>query len=225
MKGFWGRLFGRAPESEPAAIPSSGSAPEADADPRAELREKLRRDVAAGFDDEDVILTNIADYFEDEIDPALVRREAPGLLREVLAEHARAAAGWPAVTDCDRLDAAFAALEADGIIARQNFTCCTTCGTTEIWDEVQEASDAGLPARGYTFYHFQDTDAAVEGHGVFLAYGACEKGDTAALNVAQEIVAALEAQGLSPTWSGSWSERIALPLDWKRRRGVAGSIG
>ncbi|WP_404336450.1 DUF6891 domain-containing protein [Sphingomonas sp. MMS12-HWE2-04] len=225
MKDFLGRFFGRRPATDAAAAPSSVPAPEAAMDARTQLREKLRQDVAAGFDDEDVILTNIADYFEDEIDPALVRREAPAILREVLAEHARAAASWPAVTDCDRLDAAFAALEADGIIARQNFTCCMTCGSAEIWDEVEEASNDGLQARGYTFYHFQDTDAALEGHGIFLAYGACEDGEAAALDIAGEVVAALEAHGLSPAWGGSWSERIALPLDWKRRRGVAAPFG
>ncbi|MBB5712244.1 DUF6891 domain-containing protein [Sphingomonas xinjiangensis] len=225
MKRFFDRLFGwaRASESTP---PSISDAPVGDAaDPLADLRDKIRRDVAAGFDDEDVILTNLAHYFEEEIDPVVVRREAPRILRDVLAEHARAEASWPAVTDCDRLDTAFAALEQDGIIARQNFTCCMTCGSNEIWEEVQAAKDAGLPAHGYTFYHFQDTDAAVEGSGVYLAYGACEDGEGPALQVANDVVAALQAQGLHPDWDGRWDQRIHVPLDWKRRRGVPGLLG
>ncbi|UYY57782.1 DUF6891 domain-containing protein [Sphingomonas sp. S2-65] len=225
MKALFDRLFGRTRESESAPPPAPEAPSEAAADPVEELRDKIRRDVAAGFDDEDVILTNVADYFEEEIDPALVRREAPRILREVLADHAEAEKSWPAVTDCDRLDAAFAALEHDGIIARQNFTCCMTCGSNEIWEEVQAARDAGLPAHGYAFYHFQDTDAAVEGHGVYLAYGACEEGEAPALQVANDIVAALQAQGLSPAWGGRWDQRIPVPLDWKRRRGVPGPLG
>jgi len=31
---------------------------------------------------------------------------------------------WPSVTDCDRLDRAFADLNGRGIVARQNFACC-----------------------------------------------------------------------------------------------------
>ena len=224
MKAFFDRLFGWARESE-STPPQHDAHLEETADPLEDLRDKIRRDVAGGFDDEDVILTNVADYFEEEIDPALVRREAPRILREVLAEHVRAEASWPAVTDCDRIDAAFAALEQDGIIARQNFTCCMTCGSNEIWEEVQAAKDAGLPAHGYAFYHVQDTDAAVEGSGIYLAYGACEEGEAAALGVAKDIVEALQAQGLYPDWDGRWDQRIAVPLDWKRRRGVPGPLG
>ena len=209
MPSFLDRLFGRTPPPPP---------PPEDTDAIAELRAKITADVAAGFYDEDVILTDLPDIFEGEIDPDLVRAEAPRLLREALAAHARDAATWPAVTDCDRLDAAFAALEAEGVIARQNFTCCMSCGSTEIWDEMRVAHEEGAPVEGYTFYHVQDTESAVEGHGIYLAYGACEEGEAAALAVADRIVAELRANGLAPRWDGRWDQRIAVPLDWKRRR-------
>jgi hypothetical protein len=216
MKSWIARLFGR---TETSALPAP--AQEADFDPVAELRDHIRREVAMGFRDEDVILTEAADILGEDIDAALIRREAPRLLREALASHAAAEAGWPETTDCDRLDAAFAALEADGVIARQNFTCCGTCGSTEIWGEIQAAADAGLPARGYAFYHVQDTESAAEGDGVYLGYGACEEGEAPALAVGHDIVAQLEQHGLKPHWDGSWDRKIYVPLDWKRRRGVA----
>lgn len=209
--GLFDRLFGRTPPPSPAPEPAAADAID-------ELREKIRSEVYGGFEDEDSILTGMPEYFEGTLDEALVRREAPRLLREALAEHAAEAARWPAVTDCDRLDAAFDALEAKGVIARQNFTCCMSCGSAEIWDELREAEEAGLPAEGYTFYHMQDTEAAVDGHGVYLAYGACEEGEAAALAVARRVVARLEASGLSPSWDGDIGKRIAVPLDWKRRR-------
>jgi len=211
MPGFLDRLFGRTPPPDPAPEPAV-------ADAIAELREKIRSEVYGGFEDEDTILTGMPEYFEGTLDEALVRREAPRLLREVLADHAAEAARWPAITDCDRLDAAFDALEEEGVIARQNFTCCMSCGSAEIWDEMGEAKEAGLPVAGYTFYHMQDTEAAVDGHGVYLAYGATEEGEEAALAVARRVIARLEASGLAPDWDGDIGRRIAVPLDWKRRR-------
>ncbi len=213
MKTWLDKLFGRSSRPEPAQTDTH-------AESLGALREHIRSEVAAGFHDEDVILTGAGDYFTGEIEPALVRREAPRLLREALADHAAAEAGWPEITDCDRLDAAFAALEADGVIARQNFSCCGTCGSTEIWDEIQAAQDAGLPARGYAFFHVQDTERAVEGEGVYLGYGACDDGEAAALEIGRDIVAELESHGLRTNWDGSWDHRIGVALDWKKRRGV-----
>ncbi|HEU4968451.1 DUF6891 domain-containing protein [Sphingomonas sp.] len=147
-----------------------------------------------------------------------MRKEAQRLLRDALAEHSMAQRNWPDRTDCDRLDDAFAALEADGIISRQNFTCCGTCGSAEIWDEMKAIEEAGGAVRGYAFYHMQDTESAAEGHGLYLNYGACEEGEHAALAIARDIVAHLEDHGLDCHWNGEWGKRIAVALDWKRRR-------
>jgi len=182
------------------------------------LRDSIRSDVASGFYDEDAILTQAIDSYADEIDPAVLRREAQRLLREARAEHDEAQRGWPARTDCDRLDDAFAALEAAGVVSRQHFSCCGTCGSSEIWAEIEAVHEAGGLTRGYAFYHMQDTERATEGDGLYLNYGACEEGEDAALAIANDIVAQLEAHGLHTDWNGSWSQRIGVSLDWKRRR-------
>lgn len=182
------------------------------------LNDSIRSDVASGFYDEDAILRNAIDSFEGEIDPAVLRREAQRLLRQALVEHDEAQRDWPEWTDCDRLDEAFAALEAKGVIARQHFSCCGTCGSSEIWDEIAAVEKAGGPARGYAFYHVQDTESATDGGGLYLNYGACEEGEEAALAVARDIVTQLEAHGLRTNWDGSWGQRIGVSLDWKRRR-------
>ena len=182
------------------------------------LRDSIRRDVATGFYDEDAILTQAVESFEDEIELTILRREAQRLLREARIDHDEAQRGWPARTDCDRLDDAFAALEATGVISRQHFSCCGTCGSSEIWDEIDAVQKAGRPARGYAFYHVQDTERATEGGGLYLNYGACEEGEEAALAVARGIVAQIEAHGLRTDWDGSWGQRIGVSLDWKRRR-------
>jgi hypothetical protein len=67
-----------------------------------------------------------------------------------------------------------------------------------------------LKVRGYTFYHMQGTEPAVEGCGVYFNYGAVEEGEESALRVANEIVDVLSRHGLN-------SNTIKVQLDWKRR--------
>ncbi|MCI4591048.1 hypothetical protein MOK15_13220 [Sphingobium sp. BYY-5] len=216
---LWNRIFGtRATTTEPRKdIPSY--------DPIEALRDQVRRDVAGGFYDEDAILTNAHDQFDEELPRPTLRIEASAALRAALAEHRTAEQGWTEATDCDRLDAAFAALEEEGVIARQNFTCCGTCGASEIWDEVEAVQKAGEAADGYAFFHMQDTESAVEGHGLYLNYGACAEGEEAAIAIGHRVVEQLEAHGLTTDWDGSWGQRIAVSLDWKKRRGVVAIEG
>jgi hypothetical protein len=216
---LWNRIFGprnfgtEADRTEQQPITQSY-------DPVEALRDLVRRDVAGGFYDDDAILTNANDVFEEELPRPLLRVEASAALRAALAHHRAAEQGWDEITDCDRLDAAFDALEAEGVIARQNFTCCGTCGASEIWDEVEEARNDGMIAQGYAFFHMQDTEAAVEGHGLYLSYGACEEGEDAAIAIGHRIIAALEAEGLATEWDGSLGQRIGVALVWKKRRAL-----
>ena len=63
----------------------------------------------------------------------------------------------------------------------------------------------------------QGTESAVEGYGLYLHYGAVEACEEAALQVANEIVDALQRHGLKTKWDGTWSNAIEAQLDWKRR--------
>lgn len=183
-----------------------------------ELHGYIRRAIAAGFEAPAAVIESAVEYLSDEADPAILRPHAQRLVGEILAAHLAEQATWPMITDCDRLDAAFAALEAGGIVCRQNFSCCGTCGAYEIWDEAAAFEAAGTPVRGYAFYHVQDTDSAVEGYGLYLSYGAAEEGEAAALAIAGEVVAALQQHDLRVDWNGQWSRRLGVSLDWKRRR-------
>lgn len=181
------------------------------------LRMDIERAVAGGFMPPNEILPTFVEVHGEDLDPAILTVEGQRMLAEVLAAHRLAQANWPEVTDCDRLDAAFAALEANGVISRQDFTCCGTCGASEIHGEIDAARREGRPAHGYAFYHQQDTESAADGGGLYLNYGADEPGDEAAVAVGHEIVAALKAKGLSPEWNGRIERRIHVPMDWKRR--------
>jgi hypothetical protein len=218
------RTATKASVSEPAPPVGSVAAPApvevpayGEADLLEDVRRHVARSVASGFARPDEIVEDAVAVFEDEADEALLTATARKALADALAARMVEQATWPAVTDCDRLDAAFAALEAEGVIARHDFTCCGTCGSAEIWDEMRAVRDAGGPVTGYAFYHRQDTERAADGEGLYLAYGAVEEGDAAAVAVGRRIMAGLRAQGLAPECDGRIERRIALPLDWKRR--------
>ncbi|MDQ0465148.1 hypothetical protein QO010_002932 [Caulobacter ginsengisoli] len=214
LKSLLDRLSG---SPSPAPLNASQDA-EPDWDTAAEMRAYIERAVAGGFETRDEILQTCEDMAEDILDRQQFRNDAQGYLAERLQAHRAEQATWPEITDCDRLDAAFAALEAKGIVSRQNFSCCGTCGSTEIWDEIDAAREAGLPARGYAFFHMQDTESAVEGYGVYLNYGGCDEGAPAQVAIGHEIVAQLNSQGLETDWDGRLERRIGVSLDWKRRR-------
>ena len=205
----------------PAARPSDR--PPLPAEVGEELRGYVREAVRAGFLPADEIAGRACETMED--DPAL-RPHAERFAAEELAAQAAEAADWPAVTDCDRLDAAFRALEETGIVARQDFSCCGNCGAAEIDDEMEAAAAAGArPVRGYCFYHMQDTERAVDGSGLHLNYGPrWEEGLTnadyapRAVAVGKEVAAALAAAGLEVDWNGRPDRRIGVALAWRRRR-------
>jgi hypothetical protein len=183
-----------------------------------QLPEQIEDDVNAGFREEWEIEEVAVEAFEGEVERATLEAAVARLTAVAIEAHARAQATWPAVTDCDRLDAAFAEMEARGIVARQNFSCCNNCGSAEIWGEVGDAQAEGRVVHGCTFYHEQDTQRAVAGGGVLLGYQAVADGDPAMAAVGREIVDVLRAHDLRPEWDGSPRNRIHVPLDWKRRR-------
>ncbi len=146
---------------------------------------------------------------------------ATKLVDRAKVEAHRKAEAFPASTDNDKLAAAFAELEGAGIVARENFTCCLTCGGSEIGQEIDAAGEAGLGVRGYVFFHEQDTSAALEGGALMLAFGAIEPDDEEATRaIGHEACEALRAQGLDPVWAGDVKRRIVVPLTWQRRPGA-----
>ncbi len=175
-----------------------------------DVRETIAHYVACGFDDPQTIYERVTETFEDE-DEA----EIDELIDAAVAAHDAAMAAWPAVTDCDRLDRAFAALETEGIVARQNFACCQNCGRAEIRDEIAGARRARRSVDGFVFYHMQDTDSAVT-HGVLqLRYDGTL--GNAATAIGTRVVAALREAGLAPAWDGDINKTIEVGLRWQRR--------
>jgi hypothetical protein len=179
----------------------------------AEVRDLIAREVSAGFSSDDEIRERVVELVSDEGDAADALLDR---IDDLIAKTVEAKAGeqeaWTGLTDCDRLDAAFAELEASGIVCRQNWTCCQTCGLAEIGEELEPVS------RGYVFYHQQDTDRVVEDGVLLLAYGACSDVKEEQLAVANEIARTVRENGLQVDWDGSLEKRIMVRVDWKKRR-------
>ena len=211
MTSIWDRLFGRRQPPVEAANDGIEAVLE-------DVRQRVNWDVASGFYEAEEIVQGAIDYVRDELPAAQVEPHARRFLAEALAAQTKEQESWPATTDCDRLDAALAALEQSGIVARQNFSCCGTCGSSQIWDEVDAFEQGGRRAYGYVFYHMQDTESAVDGGGLFLNYGACEEGEEPAIATGRAVVAELERHGLRTDWDGTLEKRIGVAVDWKRRR-------
>jgi hypothetical protein len=98
-----------------------------------DLRSELDLMVRGGYQSRDEILEAIAELAAGEganLDDAELARTVDAAIAGLRAE----ARSWPQETDNTRLDQAFARLTAAGLIARQDFACCTSCAHAEIWD-------------------------------------------------------------------------------------------
>jgi hypothetical protein len=184
-----------------------------------DLHEFIRVQVAAGYSPmADVVDEAVAIFADTSLPPDALRGAALRLAEQATATHLAEQASWPETTDCDRLDTAFAALDADGILARQHFSCCGSCGANEIHDEIDQAIKAGQPVRGFVFFHIQDTEGAVGGESLFLSYGSPDRDKDVAVAIGHEVVGVLREHGLHPAWNGRHANRIGLPVTWQRRR-------
>jgi hypothetical protein len=181
-----------------------------------DLHDFIKIQVAAGFASLENIVEEAVEVFAGTTaDPLALRSAATAVAEQALTAHLTEQQGWPATTDCDRLDAAFAELDKMGIVARQHYSCCGTCGSNDIREEM------GLTrsARGFTFFHVQDTEHAVSGESLYLSYGAATADRSDAVAIGHEVVDTLSRHGLRPSWDGRHVNRIGLSLTWQRRRG------
>jgi hypothetical protein len=185
-----------------------------------EIEDHIHKEVAAAFLSVDEILEGVSEVFFEDPDEYTeeIANETKMIARKAVDQLMKSQQSWPTPTDNDLLEQAFEDLEKQGIVARENWTCCQTCGHAEIGEEMEEAQedDEDRPVIGYTFYHQQDTDSAVEGAGVMLAYGSVSEENT--LDVPKKIVETLSRHGLKVKWDGTLKERILIEqFEWRRR--------
>ncbi|MEU3874010.1 MULTISPECIES: hypothetical protein [Streptomyces] len=200
----WVRLDMPAPEPVPPLA--------LDEEERGELEARVREVLAGGYATRAQLAEVAEDYLVSgdrrPVSAAQARQLADRLWLERVAEQA----AWEGETDPDRLTRAFTALEAAGITARENFTCCRSCGQAEI------GAEAAPGARGFVYFHSQCTDSAAAGHGLTLLYGGFDGSAETTAAVGREVVATLAEAGLATQWNGDARQAITVtPLDWRKR--------
>jgi hypothetical protein len=105
----------------------------------------------------------------------------------------------------------FAALRKQGMLARQNFSCCSGCAVDEI---------TGLPgykdATGVVYYHQQDAEvwSGRSGKTLMLRFGVSQEdaADAAIAAVGHEVVKVATSLGLPTTWNGDAGECISVQV-------------
>jgi hypothetical protein len=93
----------------------------------------------------------------------------------------------------NNLTAAFNELTDNGYFAKQNFSCCQSCGWASIDDDKSDK---------VVFYHQQDKDNLIETGECYLSW-------TGNGNL---IVEVLNRHGISTEWNGSEDKRIKITL-------------
>jgi len=173
--------------------------------------------VHGGFEERDRVIEILCEemYAPGELDES----EVIAAVDAAFASLARDKTTWPATTDCDRLDSAFAALNARGIIALQNAGYTQSDGYDDVRQNYHERSDRDSVV-GYCFYHGQDLERAVHSEGLYLAFGPMDakKEKSEGPRIGAMIVEELTRAGFAVKWDGTFDQRISIPaIDWKRR--------
>ena len=180
-----------------------------------QIADRIRVWVWSGFHTLSDVLEMLEDWDEDDEDD---------FDKQMLEEYAKsefqakreAEAAWPAVTDCTHLDAAFDALNRMGVIALHNAGYTISDGISDVAEVLAESGREKV--KGYCFYHEQDLERAVDGHGLMLAYGDIAETAGGRRAIGELVKAELERRGFVVEWDGDEEKRSDLPrIVWQRR--------
>ena len=181
-----------------------------------DIRNWVRSYVWSGeYDAEEVVLL-VEDQLgeDDEVDEDWLRK----VIRREVAAKRQAEKTWPEVTDCDRLDRAFQALEQQGVIALQMAGYTQSDGLEEVEDAYREAGGQKSKYAGHCFFTEQDQEGALDGSGLYIGFGHLSGDDVKGVAVGTGLRAALEHEGLSVEWDGTIKTRLFVTgFRWQRR--------
>lgn len=179
------------------------------------ILDAIKVQVWGGFDTHEDVQDLISDLLEDDADESMLRDSVDIEFREKY----EAEKHWPNVTDFDKLDQVFQALNANGILCLHNAGYTMSDGHEDA--HIALSRHANGQFFGYCFYHGQDLERAVMGEGLILAYDHIAGDVPDKIKVATTIKQALEQAGFFIEWDGTVESRILLPnFDWKHRSAI-----
>ena len=182
----------------------------------AELRQDILEELQFGFENKEQIIQRVRGYYKNTDDEFV--RILSDLYDEVISEWLDEQKNWPEVTDCDRLDRAFAAMERHGIVAQQYFSCCQRDGHADIYDELKRARSHGVEVKGYAFYSEADADAAMKYGRLNIAFGDVDFSKIGTLEIGKIVAEALRKEGFDVKWPEDPAKRIHISkINWQRR--------
>lgn len=210
--------------------------------PDPELVAYARTLIRPGFVGRTDAVDAVRDHFEIDDDDRRPETAVEAAWREREAEQHT----WREPGDYDRMAAAFARIQQQGVLARMNFACCQTCGTEEIDDE-RTSRKGTAPGEypwkewAYTFFHQQDAERLADDRAVlylsYSAFRAAPQLDPALVQAARAgaagareqvrietdravgaiVAAALREHGLTVDWDGDPDRRIKVHItDWRK---------
>ncbi|MFD3520211.1 DUF6891 domain-containing protein [Streptomyces sp. NPDC058653] len=190
--------------------------PELDAETRREVEEYVRGLIRRGYDSRARLAEDAEEWLVDGDERPVSGAQARQIVDRLWLERVEEQAGWEGETDPERITSVFAELDARGVVARENFTCCRSCGLSEIGAEPDNPGSV----RGFVFFHTQGTEAVAAGGGLSLYYGGFDGSETTTTAIGHEVTTALGSAGLSVRWDGSPGSAIEVTdLDWRKRLG------
>jgi hypothetical protein len=211
-------LAGCRPSNDlPRAKPEANPKPRTNNMLKPDVRAEIVKLVRSGFYDKKGLMRIVGEelYAPGELDPA----EVAVAIDEEIAKHEAEKKTWPAVTDCDRLDAAFVALNKRGIIALHNAGFTQSDGYEDFRAALKSHPNRST-VTGYCYYHSQDVESAVRGEGLFLAFGPVQPKDEEVKGpqIGNVIREELERAGLKVKWDGTFANRMSIPqFVWQKR--------
>jgi hypothetical protein len=179
----------------------------------AEAADRARELIAGGYLSQYRAAKALVENFCDlDGNLGLVHSQAKRIVAAAWRERLAEQETWPERTDADAVEEAFAALEAQNIVARADFTDCANCGHSEIGAEL------GPDSLGYVFFHQQSTKGVVQDGQLWLYFGACGPDREQDAVVGRKIADALTAAALPVRWNGDGNTAIAVgPITWRKR--------
>lgn len=118
--------------------------------------------------------------------------------------------------DRAKLDTAFKAMRAAGLLALQNAGCCQGCIGCRVADRVEAMPEGKRAAvKGTAFYSAQDASDRDASRTMYISHGPISTNKHGDIGAAPEavgaiVVAALRGAGLTVEWDGNPTRRIAV---------------